>query len=121
MTKTNTERTLETLVEFAAVQKTSLDRLTESIQTTNENLSGSINLLTAGLDTLTARVDTIAVQVAGFGSGMNELKGLSRQILQAIDSEREVAKQQADNVAQLIELAKQQQTTVDRLLGTVTK
>lgn len=116
MTKTSTERTLETLVD-ASIQRESLDRLAQSIQATNENLSGSINLLTARLDTLTARVDTIAVQVASFGSGLNELKGLTRQVVQAINDEREVAKQQADNVAQLIQLAHQQRADIERLRG----
>ncbi|MBE9182463.1 hypothetical protein IQ268_28340 [Oculatella sp. LEGE 06141] len=135
MTKTYVERTLETLVEFADIQRSSLNRLTENIETMNSNLSANIetanqklstniertnqniNLLSERLDTLTSRVDTIAVQISSFTGGMNELKGLSRQIVQAIEGDRQVALQQTENVSQLIELAKQQQAMVERIMS----
>ena len=81
-----TERTLATLVEFADIQRQNLAKTTESI------------------DALTAQVSVLT-------TGINELKDLSRQILQAAHEQNETAKLQAQNVAALIRLL---ETTVSR-------
>jgi len=75
------------------------------------------------LDTLTATVDRLAVQVAQFNQGLKELKDISRQILSAIEADREIAKMQSanvqqlsNNVQQMVALAAQQQQTINTLI-----
>jgi methyl-accepting chemotaxis protein len=101
--KTTMERTLETLVEFAAVQRDSLNRLTQSIQTMNSHLGDK-------LDRLGEKIDLLA-------GGMGDLSGNVAATNRAIEGQLIVANKQSENIAQLIALAQQQQATVDRLMS----
>ena len=58
------ERTLETLVEFAAVQRDSLNRLTQSIQTMNSHLGDKIDRLGEKIDLLAGGVGDLSGNVA---------------------------------------------------------
>jgi methyl-accepting chemotaxis protein len=95
MVKTNVERTLETLAEFADVHR-------RAITQTNEN----INALTAQIGTLSVNIassiDALTVNMAQNNSSMNELKGLMRQLMAETQQQNETAKIQAENVAALI-------------------
>lgn len=108
------ERAIASLADIVQLQSQSIDRLSDRIEQSNDRTNAVIERLT--------------VQVGSFSSSIIELKALSRQILTAIEGERAIAMQQAqnierqsENIAELIALAKQQQQTVDRLLGSATK
>lgn len=45
------------------------------------------------------------------------MKGTMQQILQAIEADREVAKMQATNVQQMVQLSSTQQQTINLLIG----
>jgi methyl-accepting chemotaxis protein len=84
MVKTNVERTLETLVEFADVHR-------RAITQTNENIN-----------TLTSSIDNLTLNIGLTNSSINELKGLMRQLMTETQQQNETAKIQAENVAALI-------------------
>lgn len=119
------EKAVEALVDVVRLQgqqqSASINELRQSIEASNDRTEVSI-------DRLSGEITKLTVQVGSFASSINEIRALSRQILTAIEGERTVAMQQAqnierqsENIAELIALAKQQQQTVDRLLGSATK
>jgi hypothetical protein len=73
--------------------------------------------LTERLDRVAESIDKLTVQVVQFNSGITELKGITRQMLQAIEADREIAKLQANNVQQMVQLAATQQQTINTLIG----
>lgn len=124
----STTDTLRSLVDMASLQNRSIERLRESIDEFRQTMSDSNNRLVASIELMDERlgnrIDALTVQVTQFSSGMDELKQLSRQILQAIERQNQaidghltIANRQAENISQLIELAKLQQAAVDRFLG----
>lgn len=96
-----------------------LDRIVEIQQKTEQTI-----------DTLSNRIDALTVQVVQFNSGMTELKGLARQILQALDRQTDAinghlrvaeeqtkaAQQQSTNINELSKLVATQAATVDFLI-----
>lgn len=90
--KTNVERTLETLVEFADVHRQSLQGLTASI------------------DRLTETVDKLAIQVGQNNQGVREMRN-------AIDGHLKVAEQQSANISELTKLVAIQAQTVSTLVA----
>jgi chromosome segregation ATPase len=92
-----------------------LDRMTQTLETVGTRL-----------EAITNSIDTLSVQVVQ----LNELKGLARQILQALDRQLEatnvqnqainghlqVAQQQSANITELAKLVATQAGTVDFLI-----
>lgn len=93
------------------------------IHAMDQRLIERLDRITQVVEKLGERVDVLAVQVTQFNSGMTELKGLSRQILQALDRQTEainghlkVAESQSANVSELSKLVATQASTVDFLI-----
>ncbi len=92
-----------------------LDRMTQTLETVGTRL-----------EAITNSIDTLSVQIVQ----LNELKGLARQILQALDRQLEatnvqnqainghlqVAQQQSANITELAKLVATQASTVDFLI-----
>ncbi len=93
---TNIERTLATLVDFAALQNKSIENLTTAIEQSNRRLVD--------------RIDDLAVQMSSLGDKIDTLGD-------KVDRIATVTEAQSSHIAQLIALAQQQQATVDRLLA----
>ncbi|MBD2019918.1 hypothetical protein H6F43_06920 [Leptolyngbya sp. FACHB-36] len=94
----STNDTLRSLVDMAGLQNRSIERLRDSVEELRNLLGDSNNRLIGSIDALT-------VQVGSFASSMNELKGLMRQLTLETQQQNEVAKRQAENIAELIQLA----------------
>ncbi|MBD1853180.1 hypothetical protein H6F87_24870 [Cyanobacteria bacterium FACHB-502] len=93
------------------------------IHNMDQRITEWLDHITETLETLGNRVDGLAVQVTQFNSGMTELKGLARQVLQAIDRQTEsihghlqVAQQQSANISELAKLVATQASTVDFII-----
>lgn len=93
------------------------------INNMDQRITERLDRITQTMETLSNRVDALTVQVTQFNSGMTELKGLSRQILQALDRQVEavnghlkVAEQQSGNISELAKLVATQASTVDFLI-----
>lgn len=66
---------------------------------------------------LTSRIDSIAIEVGELRSAISDQKKSIDGLIEESREQHKVAQAQSANVAQLIELAKLQQQTVDRLLA----
>lgn len=93
------------------------DAIQAQLEATEARIYNLDQRLTERLDRVVESIDKLAVQVTQFNSGMTELKGIARQILQAIEADRDVAKLQANNVQSMVQLAAQQQQTINTLIA----
>lgn len=76
-----------------------------------------LDRISATLENVAKSLDNFAIQAAQLNSGVNELKGITRQVLAAIEADREVAKLQSTNVQQMVALAAAQQQTLNTLIS----
>ena len=67
--------------------------------------------LNRSIEVLGSKIDELAIQVGSLSETVSRVE-------RAIERQSAIADKQAENIAQLIALAQQQQTTVDRLLST---
>ncbi|NEQ21632.1 MAG: hypothetical protein F6K28_20940 [Microcoleus sp. SIO2G3] len=93
------------------------DAIQVQLEATEARIYNLDQRLTERLDRVVESIDKLAVQVTQFNAGMTELKGIARQILQAIEADRDVAKLQANNVQSMVQLAAQQQQTINTLIA----
>ena len=121
MTKTQLDRTLDTLVDFADINRQALTRLTESMETGNRELNASIDRLgdridqmgdriERGIDKLGGKIDDLAAQNSILSDNITRLE-------RTVERQAATADKNADAVAQLVALAQQQAQTVDRMLA----
>lgn len=97
------ERAIDSLIDLASMQNRSIEALRETIQEARAETNSSI-------DNLATEVTKLAVNVGQMNQGISELR-------KAIDGHLIVAREQSANISQLIDLAKQQQATVEKLLS----
>lgn len=93
------------------------DAIQAQLEATEARIYNLDQRLTERLDRVVESIDKLADQVTQFNAGMTELKGIARQILQAIEADRDVAKLQANNVQSMVQLAAQQQQTINTLIA----
>ena len=121
MTKTQLDRTLDTLVDFADINRQALTRLTESMETGNRELNASIDRLgnridqmgdriERGIDKLGGKIDDLAAQISVLGDKIDRVATVTENQSVHIDKLLALAQQQQT-------LAQQQAQTVDRLLA----
>ena len=67
--------------------------------------------LNRSIEVLGSKIDELAVQVGSLTETVSRVE-------RAVERQSAIADKQAENIAQLITLAQQQQATVDRLLAT---
>lgn len=93
------------------------------IYTMDQRLTERLDRATQVIEKLGERMDVLTVQVTQFNSGTTDLKGLARQILQALDRQTEainghlkVAESHSANISELSKLVATQASTVDFLI-----
>jgi archaellum component FlaC len=86
------------------------------IQMMDTRITERLDRISASLESVAKSLDNFAIQAAQLNSGVNELKGITRQVLAAIEADREVAKLQSTNVQQMVALAAAQQQTINTLI-----
>jgi methyl-accepting chemotaxis protein len=97
-------------------QAAQVEGLDARVQMLDTRIYERLDRISASLENVAKSLDNFAIQAAQLNSGMNELKGITRQVLAAIEADREVAKLQSGNVQQMVALAAQQQQTINTLL-----
>ena len=128
MTKTQLDRTLDTLVDFADINRQALTRLTESMETGNRELNASIDRLgdridqmgdriERGIDKLGGKIDDLAAQNSILSDNITRLERTVNSLAADTREQHAIARSQSENVAQLVALAQQQAQTVDRMLA----
>jgi hypothetical protein len=86
------------------------------IQMMDTRITERLDRISASLESVAKSLDNFAIQAVQLNSGVNELKGITRQVLAAIEADREVAKLQSTNVQQMVALAAAQQQTINTLI-----
>jgi hypothetical protein len=99
MSKTNVERTLDTLVEFADLQNRSIRELRETIAESNQQLSDRIDQMNASL---VNRIDDLAVQIGSQAQSISRLEQAINALAEDSKTQNATAQLQAQNVAELI-------------------
>jgi archaellum component FlaC len=90
MTKSNTERTLETLVDFADVHRQQMRDMGEHFDSSMNRVTDSIDALTHQIVTFTERLTRLEIQV--------------ERIADTAQAQNETARLQAESISQLIAL-----------------
>ena len=98
MTKSQLDRTLDTLVDFADLNRQALTRLTESMETGNRELNASI-------DRLGGKIDDLAAQNSILSDNITRLERTVEALASDTREQHAIARSQSENVAELIKLA----------------
>lgn len=96
MTKTNIERTLETLVDFADIHRQSLSRLAENIEA-----------LTVQTGTFSENLTRVEIQIERLGDRIEQLGNRVERIAGTVEQQSETARIQAETVARLALMVEQ--------------
>lgn len=112
MSKTNVERTLETLVEFADLNRKATINLTSSIDALGERMAQSNRDTNATIDRLGMKIDDLAVQIGHQAQSIGRLEQSIRDLSEETREQHEIARIQSQNVAELIRTV--QQLTITR-------
>lgn len=99
---------LRSVVDTASLQNKGIERLRESVAEMKEAIAQEQTKLVASQDKLASSIEVLTIQVGHLSEGMTDLRLLSREILQAINQDRQ-------NIAELVRLAQQQQTSIQLL------
>ena len=114
MTKSQLDRTLDTLVDFADLNRQALTRLTDLMEQSSRDVNASIDRLGDRIDqmgtTLGGKIDDLAAQNSILSDNITRLE-------RTVERQAATADKNADAVAQLVALAQQQAQTVDRMLA----
>jgi methyl-accepting chemotaxis protein len=127
MTKSNVERSIETLVDFADAHRTQMRDIGEHFDRAMERIAEAIA--------------SLSTRMAEFREEIAELKDFNQQILRTIERQTlaidghlrvaeqqgrvaeqqgRIAEQQAANIAELTRMVVSQQSTINRLLERLT-
>jgi len=111
MTKTNVERTLETLVEFADIQRQNLAKMLDAI----DALTIQMGVMSEGLVRLTNIVERQEARLDGVTAAIERTNGAIQQQSASIDGHLRVAEQQSASITELSKLVASQAAMVARL------
>lgn len=121
MTKSQLDRTLDTLVDFADLNRQALTRLTDLMEQSTRDVNASIDRLGDRIDqmgtTLGGKIDDLAAQNSILSDNITRLERTVEALASDTRDQHAIARSQSENVAQLVALAQQQAQTVDRLLA----
>ena len=112
MTKSQLDRTLDTLVDFADLNRQALTRLAESIETGNRQLVSRIDDLAVKIGEQSQSIDRLTQSVDRTAQTVDRLA-------KSVDGHLKVAEQQSLNIMKLSELVATQAATVNKLLDRV--
>jgi chromosome segregation ATPase len=106
MSKTNVERTLDTLVDFADLNRQATVNLTASIEAMGDRMEQANQRLSDRIDqmntSLVTRIDDLAIQISNQAKSIGRLEKAIADLTEESKTQLETAKLQTQNVAELI-------------------